>query len=189
LLLSGTGVTELDDAGRRKTLDDEAKRLVIDCTYSGRGHQEASATWSTVNAWLGLPIVVLSAVLASGAGLSAITGGDNRLTAALALMAAVLTATRGFFRPDELSEEHGLKGTRYIGLRNETRLFREVEMHGDWNFTDLALRLRELRDRYNALSETPPRRIPRWAYERAKESIARGESSYENDPLWKELGT
>jgi hypothetical protein len=178
----------VDEAERRKALDDEAKRLIIDGTYSGRGHQEASAIWSTVNAWLGLPIVILSAVLASGAGLSAITGSDNRQTAALALLAAVLTATRGFFRPDELSEEHGLKGTRYIGLRNEARLFREVEMRGDATFTDLALRLRELRERYNALSETPPRRIPRWAYERAKKGIAGGESSYENDPLWKELG-
>jgi hypothetical protein len=178
----------MDAAARLQALRDEAKRLIIDCTYSGRGHQEAGATWATVNAWLGLPIVILSAALASGAGLSAITGSDNHLTAALALVSAVLTATRAFFRPDELSEEHELKGTRYIGLRNDTRLFQQVEITSGADPADLALRLRDLRERYNALTETPPRRIPRWAYERAKKNIERGESSYENDPLWKEPG-
>ncbi len=60
-----------DTAGEvalRQAMDAEAKRVIVDCTYSGRGHLEASHRWAGLSTWLGLPVVILSAVLASGAG-------------------------------------------------------------------------------------------------------------------------
>lgn len=176
-----------DEAALRQALNDEAKRLIVDCTYSGRGHQQASLRWGTWHTWLGLPTVVGSAILASGAGLNALVGESQGLTAALALLSAVLTATRGFFRPGDLADEHALKGSRYISLRNEARFFREIDLRSDTSLDELARRIQELRAQYNTLNETPPQQIPRWAYEAAKKSIARGESSYEDDPVWREL--
>ena len=65
---------------------------------------------------------------------------------------------------------------------------RTVRRESNSDYADRALRLLDPRERYNALTETPPRRIPKWACERAKKGIEGGEASYENDPVWKELG-
>jgi hypothetical protein len=176
-----------DEAALRQALDTEAKRVIVDCTYSGRGHLEASHRWASLNTWLGLPVVILSAVLASGAGLNALIGQNNYVTATLALLSAVLTSTRAFFNPGELAEAHGLMGNRYLSVRNAARLFREIDLRSRLTPEELTLRLRDLRERCDALNETPPQRIPRWAYERAKRRIAAGEAGYEDDPLWKEL--
>lgn len=56
----------------RVALDQETKRLLIDAIYSGRGHLVAAARWSWWNGILGLPVGVLGALSASGAGFSAI---------------------------------------------------------------------------------------------------------------------
>lgn len=171
----------------RLALDREIKRLLIDCTYSGRGHLVAGARWAWANTFLGLPVAILGALLASGAGLTALVGSDTWLTAALAFASVVLQAAYGFMRPGDRAQAHSLKGNRYIGLRNEARLFREVELRTINEPADLAARLRDLRERYNALSESEPQ-IPRWAYESAKKGIAQGEADYEDDPLWGRLG-
>lgn len=171
----------------QQALDDEAKRLIIDCVYSGRGHQEDAKWWQRVHAILGLPTEIVTALVASGAAVSALVGAEPWKTAALALTAAILTAVRAFIRADELAEGHAVKGNRYITLRNEARFFREIDLRSDANTKELASRLRELRDRYNDVIETPPRVISRRAYNQARKNIAAGESSYENDPLWKEL--
>lgn len=170
-----------------RALDDEAKRLIIDCVYSGRGHQEDAKRWQWANTVLGLPAEIITALMASGAAISALLGAEPWKTAALALLAAILTAVRAFVRADELAEGHAVKGNRYITLRNEGRFFREIELRSDSDGKELASHLRELRKRYDAIGEDPPRVISRAAYERAKKNIASGESSYENDPLWKEL--
>lgn len=80
-------------------------------------------------------------------------------------------------------------GDRFISLRNEARFFLQVDLRSSLGEDELVARLRDLRDRYNALNETAPRRIPRGDYEAARRSISAGEASYENDPLWKDLDT
>jgi hypothetical protein len=168
-------------------MDAEAKRVIVDCPYSGRGHLEVSHHWAGWDTWLGLPVVVLRALLASGAGLTALLGQNNYLTAGLALLSAVLTATRAFFSPGELAEGHGLKGNRYLSVASAARLLREIDLRAGLTTEELTLCLRDLRERCNALNETPPQRIPAWAYTRAKQRIAAGGAGYEDDPLWKEL--
>ena len=175
------------DPELRQAVDREAKRLLVDCIYSGRGHLVAGARWGWVNTFLGLPIAVLGAALASGAGLTALLGGNAWLTASLAFVSTILQAAYGFVRPADRAQAHGLKGNRYISLRNEARLFREVEMRATADPAELTTRLRDLRDRYNALNETDPQ-IPGWAYRAAKKGIQQGESDYEDDPLWARLG-
>lgn len=180
-------VTITEQESVRTAIRDEAKRLIIDSTYSGRGHQTGGQRWATINAWLGLPTAIVSALSATGAAASAILGQNPLLTAGLAILSAVLTSTHAFFHPDKLAEEHGLKGDRFISLRNDARMFLEIDLPSATSVKELRATIHELRRRYNALNETSPRRIVRRDYEGAKRSIVEGESGYENDPLWKEL--
>lgn len=176
-----------DQAARHQALNTEAKRLLVDCTYTGRGHQAAGRRWSVWNNRLGLPTAIASTLLAGGAGLSAVVDRQPWITATLAVLAAMTSAAHGFLRPGEIAQEHSLKGNRFIALRNDARLFREIDLRSGLSEQELAVRLRDLRQRYHDLNETPPLHIPRQDYLAAKQSIESGESNYENDPLWKEM--
>src|SRR5947209_5872709 len=81
-----------DDRTVRQAIRDEAKRLIIDCTYTGRGHQIAGQRWASVNALLGLPSAIASALIATGAAANAILGQNALVTAGLAMLSAVLTS-------------------------------------------------------------------------------------------------
>src|SRR5438876_7074637 len=85
----------------RRALWEEANRVIIDSTYSGRAHQLLGTRWERVNTLLGVPTTVLSAVLAAGAGVTVLVGSRTWITATLALVAAALSASRSFLRPEE----------------------------------------------------------------------------------------
>ncbi len=165
----------------RKALEKEAKRLIEDCLYSGRGHQSAGQFWRAMNTWLGLPSAIASPLLATGAAGSALAQFSPWITAGLAILSAIAGAAHSFFRPNEIAEAHGLKGNRFITLRNDARLFLEIELLSGADLRELAARLQNLRQRHADLNETLPLNIPRFAYLRAKRSIEVGESSYQED--------
>jgi hypothetical protein len=170
----------------RRALWQEANRVIIDSTYSGREHQAVGNRWEVINRWLGVPAAVAGALVAGGAAVSALTGGDKGLTATLALIAAGLSAARTFLRPDEIAEGHGLKGDRFISLANDARTFQQLDLRSSLSDDALRDRCDHLSKRRNELRESPPRHLPAWAYKKAKDGIAAGESDYENDPLWLE---
>jgi len=165
----------------RRALEKEAKRLIEDCLYSGRGHQSAGQFWRAMNTWLGLPSAIASPLLATGAAGSALAQFSPWITAGLAILAAIAGAAHSFFRPNEIAEAHGLKGNRFITLRNDARLFLEIELLSGSDSRELAKRLQNLRQRHADLTETLPLNIPRFASQMAKRSIEAGESSYEED--------
>jgi hypothetical protein len=178
-----------NDSTLRDALDAEAKRLIVDTTYTGRGHQAAGGRWATLSYWLGVPTAVATALLAGGAGISAIIDRHAWITAALAFGATIASAIHGFLRPSERADSHSLKGNRFIDLRNDARLFRELDLRSDMTVDELSARIRVLRKRYADLNAAPPLQIPSRDYQAAKRSIHVGESSYEDDPVWKELST
>ena len=132
------------------------------------------------------PSVVLGALLASGAGITAIAGTYRWITATLALISALLSSLKGFLKSDENVNLHGVKGDRYISLRNDALTFQRVDLRSDLGVDILVSRGKELNKRLNALREETPSYIYKSVYEKTKESIKSGESAYENDPLWKE---
>jgi hypothetical protein len=170
----------------RRALWQEASRVIIDSTYSGREHQAVGNRWEVINRWLGIPAAVVGALAGAGAAVSALTNGAKALTAMLALVAAGLSAARTFLRPDETAEAHGLKGDRFISLRNDAQSFQHVDLRSSLSDDALRDRCAQLCERRNVLRESPPRHLPAWAYKKAKDGIAAGESGYENDPLWEE---
>jgi hypothetical protein len=163
---------------------EDANRVIVDATYSGRAHQLIGTRWDRINRWLGVPAAVLSAFLAGGAGVTALVGTETWITATLALVAAGLAAARSFLRPDETAELYGLKGDRFISLRNDAQRFQQIDLRSSLSLDALNDRSKNLSERRNTLREQPPHHIPRWAYEKTKKSIEAGESGYENDPLW-----
>ncbi len=175
------------EGAQRQALIDETKRLYIDSTYTGRNNLAAGLRQSQWNTWLGVPATIASALLSSAAAINALVGKGSWLTAGLALAATALTALRAFLRTDKLSEEYSLKGRRFTSLRSDVRMFHEIDLCSNRSLDDLEAELRTLRKRYNDMNEMPPHHIPRGIYKAVKKGIVAGESSYENDPLWKEL--
>jgi hypothetical protein len=177
----------MNEKSARDGLRDTAKRLYVDASYSSRGHLEEAKRWIRWSRFFGVPLAGVSALAASGAALSAIFQQQIWLTAGLALLSAVLTSVRGFLRPEELAVSHGVKGNRYIGLRNEALFFLKVDLRSTADDQELIARLRELQKNYNALAITAPHVIEEKQFAAAQRGIQAGEASYENDALWKEL--
>lgn len=67
-------MNESKEADLRQALKAEAKRLIIDSTYTGRGHQAAGLRMLRWNAWLGIPTTIATALLSSAAGITALLG-------------------------------------------------------------------------------------------------------------------
>lgn len=171
----------------RHALANQGKRLYTDATYSSRGHFQEARGWSRWSFVLGLPLSVLSGLSAAGAAATALFTDERLLTAGLALAAAVLTSVRGFMRPEETAEAHGVKAARYAALRNDASFFLDIDLRATLSEDELAVRLRALRKAYNELTLVAPHLVGPSHYEAAKKAIERGEASYENDPLWKEF--
>jgi hypothetical protein len=176
-----------ENAALRDALRAEASCVFTDAGYSGAGHLQESLRWAKWDDLLGLYGSAISAVLAAGAGVSAILDSSPWITASAALLSAVLGAAKSFLRPDERADGHGSKGNSYLTLRNQARFFHEIDMHSGQPTEILTERLRDVHDRYNALNESAPHRISEGARRAAKASIDRGDMSYKGDPLWKEL--
>lgn len=152
----------------------ETHRIEEDSLHSMKGHFNAGAVWARVHLVLGIP----SVILAAWAGLEAFAN-NPAWTATLALLSASLTATITFLHPQQTADNHKNAGREYNRLKNETRLFREVEMLSS-EAAELHSRLVELatrRDELNSISHD----IPRWAYEKAKRDIDGGRATYRID--------
>lgn len=179
-------MNQLKNKTMLRNLNIECKKLMIDCLYSGRGHQQAGQFWYFIYHALGIPTVIASSMLGIGAAGSAIIG-NKWLSATLALLSVILAGLNGFLKPSEIADGHLIKGAQYISIRNRTRLLQQVEVKLNSNLFELVEKFTNLRSEYDSLNLKPPRNIPRFAYNAAKKNIAKGESDYENDPLWKSL--
>lgn len=176
-----------NDNPLRHALADEAKRLYIDATYSSRGHFQEAHGWARWAFLLGLPLAILTGLSAAGAAATALFTDQRFITAGLALAAAVLTSVRGFMRPEESAEAHGVKAARYIGIRNDASFFLAMDLRSNLSGDELTLRLRALRRAYNDLTLVAPHLIAAKHYETARKAIERGDAGYENESLWKDL--
>jgi hypothetical protein len=174
-----------DNMEFRRAAWEECTKILIDALYSARGHQAAAHRWATVTTFLGIPTAVVTALAAGGASVAAIAGGNPGATAALALLAAALSAIRAVLRPEATLQEYQNKGAGYLALRNDVAFFRDVVLRTKrCSEEDVESQLHSFVARRNTLNSQLPIRIPGWAYRIAKLGIDAGESSYEDDPLW-----
>jgi len=171
----------------RAVLAGEARRLYVDCSYSSRGHYEEAAHYVKLSRIVGLPLAIIGGLTAVTAAFTALLVDARWITALLAILSAILTGLHGFLRPEENAEAHGTKAGRYKAIRDDALLYFKIEIYTSASDQEVVGRLKAMRNEYKELGLVKPHRVSQEAYERAKASIEKGEASYENDPLWKQL--
>ena len=161
----------------KEKIINEAKRIEEDSLYSAKGHFYAGQCWVNANLWLG----GISAVLSAIAGASALSQFDyhNIVAGSLSIVVAGLTAIITFINPNERATVHQKAGNKYNALRNDTRIFYDIEIDeiDDKKAID---DLKKLNDRRNKLN-IESHQIPKWAFEKARKGIEDGEAKYKID--------
>ena len=117
--------------------------------------------------------------------LAAVSGGSafanhTIIAGALAMLVAALAAIITLLHPRDLANAHHLAGVKYNSLRQQTRIFRSVDLQTEPVSPDARQRLSELTDARGALGLSSPQ-IPRRAFERARQGIEQGEAEYAVD--------
>ncbi len=124
---------------------------------------------------MGIPATILGA----GTG-AAIVKDCPELAALLSLAATILTALVTFLKPTDRASAHKTAGDQYLALRNDTRIFREIEILEPEDTCTHADKLKALAQRRNELNQGSPE-IPRRAFEKARQGIDEGENHYRTD--------
>lgn len=165
-----TPATPLLDALRT-----EACRIEEDTQHSAKNQFNTCESWSGLHYWLGIPATL------AAAGASAAFVKDWPLAAQLlSMLATVLTALTTFLKANDKAAQHKAIGNQYLTLRNDTRIFREIELLEPGEETKKAEKLRKLAQRRNELNAAAP--VPtRSAFQKTRKGIAEGEAEYAVD--------
>lgn len=155
----------------------ELSRIEEDSIWTSKGHFNAADRWSRIHLWIGIP----SALLAAAAGASA-WKNQPEVAGVLALVSGAMTALLTFLNPQARHAAHQQAGSRFIALRNEARLMRDVELLATppAALPDLVARLKDLSGRYGKANDASPL-IPQYAYRQAGKGISQGQASYAAD--------
>lgn len=163
------------DSGLFDSLKAEARRIEEDALYSARGHFEAARGWSFVHYAIGVPTTTLAAI-AGGSFIDGCVG----VGAVLSLVVTALSAVSLFLNPSDKSTQHHSAGTRFNAVRNQARVFREIELLLPAEVPGMVDRVKTLGARRDELNEASPQ-IPRWAFVLARRGIKSGEASHAVD--------
>lgn len=153
----------------------EAERIEEDAMYSCKGHFNAEDTWVHRHYWLGIPSTILAAV--AGAML---VRCQPELASVCALAASLLTGLMTFLKPNERAALHRAAAGQFLALRNDARLFREVELLQAERLNELPECLKALSATRNELNQKSPS-IPRSAFVAARKGIEEGEATHKID--------
>jgi hypothetical protein len=156
-------------------LSAEALRIEEDTEHSAKGHFNAAERWGWYHLAIGLPAAVLAAIAggAAFADLPAVAGS-------LAILSTAMTTVLTFLKPSEHAENHKAVAGQYLALRNQTRLFRELDLEEAHDPELAKKRLVELASTRDDLNQASPG-ISRKDYEKAKTDIDHGYSQYRVD--------
>ena len=104
------------------------------------------------------------------------TVGGGILSLAATILAELLT----FLKPSERAAQHKTVADQYLALKNDTRIFREVDLLQVEGTSELSEMLRTLSQRRNELNQGSPE-IPRTAFVNARRGIEEGEANNQVD--------
>jgi hypothetical protein len=159
-----------DTPSVRDKITTELQRMEEDCTVSGKSHFNAAGRWTRWNYIIGIPSVGLSA--AAGAAFFK----DYAVVAGLmSSMVTVLTALMTFLKPSERSSDHKSSGDQYLSLRNDARVFREIELAQIIEDSAAISGMSGLTTRRNELNQASPQ-FSRGDFNAARKGIADGEA-------------
>ncbi|WP_299714519.1 SLATT domain-containing protein [Tardiphaga sp.] len=155
----------------------ELSRMEEDCTHSGKAHFNANMRWTRWNYVFGVPSIVLSA--AAG------TAFFKDYASAAGMMATcvtVLTALMTFLKPSERASEHKNSGDQYLSLRNDARVFREIEIELIVEEPAAVAGMNSLTTRRNELNQASPQ-FSASDFQRAKAGVDAGEALHAVDRM------
>lgn len=158
-----------------KKLTSEAKRIEEDALYSFKGHHNTAESWKNVHYWIGIPTVILAA-----AGSASAFNEENIIAGVLGIIVASLTALSTFLDPSGKQNTHKASGSAFGVLKNQARLFYEIEVTIENDASKLQKMLKILSIKRDELNSTSPT-IPRRAYLKAKKDIESGSNTYKID--------
>ena len=167
--------TQTADQSLLAALRREAERIEEDATYSSKSHFNAEDTWVRRHYWLGIPATALAAI--AGAALSK---SQPEWASALTLLASLLTGLMTFLKPNERAAVHRAAAGQFLTLKNDARLFREVELLQTAQAAELPEKLKALSSTRNELNQKSPS-IPRGAFVAARKGIEEGEATHKVD--------
>ena len=153
----------------------EARRIEEDAEHSAKGHFNAAERWGHYHLGIGLPAAVLAAIAGGTA-----FGDMPEVAGILAILSTALTTVLTFLKPSEHAENHKAVAGQYLALRNQTRIFREIELEDGEDIDAAKTRLIDLSNSRDELNQTSPG-ISRRDYEKAKADIDTGRSQYQAD--------
>ena len=158
-----------------EVIDREARRIEEDADYTSRANFQSSLFHSRLHRWLG----VAAAVLAAGAGSTALAESPPWIPGALGFAAAVIGAVITFMKAGELAAVEQTAGANYLALRNQCRRFRTIEALA---MTPEQQRsgIQELGQRQDELNLSVPPTARRF-FEAARDSIEAGETRHSVD--------
>lgn len=160
----------------KEKIINEGRRIEEDSLYSSKGHFYAAQFWTDLHLWIGIPATIMAAV----AGASALSG-HGIFAGVLALIVAALGAVATFVNPNEKAAIHSRAGNKYSALKNNTRIFCEIEIELETNTEDALLqKLKDLAKQRDLLNDESPQ-IPNWAFKKARRGIEEGEAHYQID--------
>jgi hypothetical protein len=153
----------------------EARRIEEDSIHSAKSHFNAADIWNKRHYWFGVPATMFGA--AAGA---AMIKELPEIAGILSLTATILTGLMTFLKPTELAATHKTAADQYLVLRNDARVFREVDLIQIDDTGTLSDMLKALSQRRNELNQGSPI-VPRAAFEKARKGIMEGETNYKAD--------
>lgn len=176
-------VTATGERPPSKTRDQviaEAKRLEESTLYSCKGHHQAAQGWKSWHLWLGIPTVVISAMV--GVAAFSQSAEQNAYMAALAIalsiVVSILSAITTFLNPNEKESAHLAAAHAYDRLNNTARMFWTIDCWAaDATDEGLTVQLKALVSEKDELNKSSPQ-IPRRAYLAAKKGILDGEAAF-----------
>ena len=156
-------------------LSREAARIEEDATYSSKSHFNAEDTWVSRHYWLGVPATALAAI--AGA---ALVKSQPEWASAFTLVASLLTGLMTFLKPNERAAMHRAAAGQFLALKDEARLFREVDLVQTHKLEEFPGKLKALSAIRNELNQKSPA-IPRRAFVAARKGIEEGEAAHKVD--------
>ncbi|UZJ41669.1 SLATT domain-containing protein [Prosthecochloris sp. SCSIO W1101] len=162
------------DSDLKSLIIQEADKIEEDCTFSAKGHMNAAAIWRKVNYILGISATILAASAGSSASNFVIS---PEYAPMLAFLATIITAILTFIKPEEKADLHSKSGSNFNALKNDVRIFKDIDTAQTEDTDILAGRLKDFSNKRNKFNNESLS-ISYLAYRLAKRGIEKGEANY-----------
>ena len=158
-----------------KNIEKEIKRIEEDCIYSAKGHFESAKFWRRLYYWL-MIFSILSLCLSF-----TLTLLDSQLcTVICGIISSFITVILIFLNPQEKYLSHQNSGNKFLSLRNQIRIFNDIEIKNSNYIDEYTKRLIEFSKERNSLNENSLP-IAETGYKNVKKQIEEETHIYEID--------